>query len=575
MHIFYHEANGTLYARLGRSVRNGDKVSKESINLGRVIDKEKGIYKSRERGVFQYDLKTDTYTSISGPGEERELSLPGLPWTSGAAKAPGMSGAAKTPGLSGAAKASGMSERNGGAARSGSRASGVPGTEKAIVDLGDVFFLDAFLKKEGLDEIVDAVGYEDRDILYSLLLYRLLNGGDDRQAADWYDGSYASVLYPHGRPDWQQIGELYAAIGSGLSMQLFFSRYLLFLSERAAAEKKGTGGRPHKGRGAEDGYILIDSAGGGEGRLLYVVRPSTGMPVFFRYCQDKEADVDTLVRTIRELEAYKIFIWLAVLDAGYYSGDSIEELYAQKIAFITRPREDLRLYKKLAAESLSALVGQENFVSCDARYPYIKCVPCKVGRKNHPACTYVCLAPDEERIAAYGQLLDAKNRSLTDSDMHDMIQSGEILLFVSSERIGPDKIFPAYSTRRYMDPLFERLRTDRLDDRARARRVLWPGGRADGWSGGQAGGLAERQAGDQERDRVCGQLLLTFMADVIRKQIEDKLRDMPYTLDELFLNLRNQKGKVYRDRVIAQKASKKASDCYKRFKIFCPTEIRR
>ena len=67
MHIFYHESNGVLYARLGRSVRNGDKVSKESINLGRVIDKEKGIYKSRERGVFQYDLETDTYTSISAP----------------------------------------------------------------------------------------------------------------------------------------------------------------------------------------------------------------------------------------------------------------------------------------------------------------------------------------------------------------------------------------------------------------------------------------------------------------------------------------------------------------------------
>lgn len=562
MHIFYHEANGILYARLGRSVRNGDKVSKESINLGRVIDKEKGIYKSRERGVFQYDLETGTYTSISGPKEERGLSLPGLPGTSGVEKASGMSGMATAPGRSGAAtasgmsgmatalgrsgaaKASGMSERSGGAARSGSRASGMPGAEKAIVDLGDVFFLDAFLKKERLDEIIDAVGYEDRDTLYALLCHRLLGRGDDRQAADWYDGSYASVLYPHGRPDWQRIGEVYAVLGSGLSRQLFFSRYLSFLSERATAEKRGAGGRSATGKVTADGCILIDSAGDGGGRLLYVVRQSTGMPVFFRYCQDKEADVDTLVRTIRELEAYKIFIWLAVLDAGYYSGDSIEELYAHKIAFITKPKEDLRLYKKLATESLSALAGQENFVSCDARYPYIKCVPCKVGRKDHPACAYVCLAPDEERIEAYRQLLDAKNRSLTDSDMHDMIQSGEILLFVSSERIGPDKIFPAYGTRRYMDPLFEGLRT-------------------------------ERQAGEQERDRVCGQLLLTFMADVIRKQIEDKLQDMPYTLDELFLNLRNQKGKVYRDRVIAQKASKKASDCYKRFKIFCPTEIRR
>ena len=95
-----------------------------------------------------------------------------------------------------------------------------------------------------------------------------------------------------------------------------------------------------KRSGAKERYVLIDSAADRGGRLLYVVRQSTGMPVFFRYCQDKEADVETLVRTIRELEVYKIVISLAILDAGYYSGDSIEELYAQKIAFLTKPREE-------------------------------------------------------------------------------------------------------------------------------------------------------------------------------------------------------------------------------------------
>lgn len=527
MHIFYHETKGALYARLGRSVRNGDKVSKESVNLGRVIDKEKGIYKSRERGVFQYDLETDTYTSISAPEGEPERSFSGM------SEKPGRSG--KT-------------------GKGGSRSSGLAdelGAEKSIVDLGDVFFLDSFLQKEGLDEIIDGAGYEDRDTLYTILCYRLLNGGDDCRAADWYEGSYASVLYPHARLAGQQLREMYAVIGGEPSQQFFFSRYLSFMSQRLP------GGRQ------ADGCVLIDSAGEREGRLLYVVRQSTGMPVYFRYCEDKEADVDTLVRTIRELEVYKIFIRLAILDAGYYSGDSIEELYAHGIAFLTKPREDLRLYKKLATESLSALAGQENFVSCDRWYPYIKCVPCKVGQKNHPACAYVCLALDPGRIEAYRQLLDAKNRSLTDGDMHDMIQSREILLFVSSERIAPDKLFSAYGARWYMEQLFRPPHAGRSFGRG--------GGQTDPWAGRTSG----QRPGEQTKDMVRGQLLLTFMADVIRKQIEDRLQGMPYTLDELFLSLRNQKGKVYRDRVVAQKASKKASDCYKRFKLPSPAKIGR
>lgn len=559
MHIFYHESNGVLYARLGRSVRNGDKVSKESINLGRVIDKEKGIYKSRERGVFQYDLETDTYTSIAQPEGRRELSLPGI-----------------SHGTERSIKA-----------------------EKAIVDLGDVFFLDAFIKKAGLDAVIDGAGYEDRDTLYALLCHRLLGGGDDRRAEDWCAGSYAGILYPHAQLSGEQIREVYAALGGELSRQLFFSRYLPYVSERGASDRTAAESMTAKRSGAKERYVLIDSAADRGGRLLYVVRQSTGMPVFFRYCQDKEADVETLVRTIRELEVYKIVISLAILDAGYYSGDSIEELYAQRIAFLTKPREDLRLYKKLATESLSALTAHECFVSCDVQYPYIKCVPCKVGQKNHPACAYVCLALDKERLETYRQLLDAKNRSLTDGDMHDMIQSQEILLFVSSERIAPDKLFPAYETRRYMERFLRGLGADRSDGRAGARSGgspdrwsgSWPdersGGSLDGqpgsspdrWSGGSPDGLAGGRSAprslERAEDMLCGQLLLTFMADVIREQIEDKLASMPYTLEEMFLNLRNQKGKVYRDRVIAQKASKKASDCYKRFGILCPTEIRR
>lgn len=62
MYITYTVKNGIEYASLATSVRNGSKVAKQYTNLGKVTDKKRGIYKSRSRGIFQYDLATNTYS---------------------------------------------------------------------------------------------------------------------------------------------------------------------------------------------------------------------------------------------------------------------------------------------------------------------------------------------------------------------------------------------------------------------------------------------------------------------------------------------------------------------------------
>lgn len=62
MYIAYSIKKGNEYATLTSSVRDGAKVVKgESINLGRVLDKERGIFRNRERGVFTYDIRTGQY----------------------------------------------------------------------------------------------------------------------------------------------------------------------------------------------------------------------------------------------------------------------------------------------------------------------------------------------------------------------------------------------------------------------------------------------------------------------------------------------------------------------------------
>ena len=61
MYIAYDIKNGVEYAKLVKSIRKGTKVVKEYSNLGRVLDKKLGIYKSRERGIYRYDAANDFY----------------------------------------------------------------------------------------------------------------------------------------------------------------------------------------------------------------------------------------------------------------------------------------------------------------------------------------------------------------------------------------------------------------------------------------------------------------------------------------------------------------------------------
>jgi transposase len=79
----------------------------------------------------------------------------------------------------------------------------------------------------------------------------------------------------------------------------------------------------------------------------------------------------------------------------------------------------------------------------------------------------------------------------------------------------------------------------------------------------------------QNEDTFRGHLLMTFIASVIVKKLQDRLKNTAYNPISMFLNLRNQKCKIYESRVIPQEAFKKANDVYKHFRIICPAEIPR
>ena len=499
MYVDYSVKNGKTYARLSNSVRNGDKVEKEDIgNLGRVLDKGRGIYRSRERGVFTFDLKTGEYGSAPAdfvPTETKKCRK-----------------------------------------------------EHLILDFGDIFFLDWYVMDSGLRPPIDAVGYGNADTLYAMICYYVLCSMANSHAESWWEGSYARILYPRANLSSQRISDFLAAIGDEHSQRAFFRKYFVRLGQS----------------GVQLTNVLIDSTGlpnsvhfpltaisnrngeiSNEVRLIYVVHYKTGLPIYFRYCAGNIIDATTLIRCVEELKAMGVDVKFAILDAGYYTNGNIRELCEKKISFISRVKENYKLYKELVAAHLGTLAEKENLVEYNGRYVFLECVECEA--EGHHAYAYVGLDIDRKSSEAQKTFKRAVVKKLSTGKVFDAMEKQGVFILISSRRIAKMKVLPLYYARQQIEQVFD--------------------------IGKNYAEMLPIRVHSEETFR--GHLLLTFIATVVIKQIQNALARTAITPLSLFLDLRNQKCKVYDDRVIAQEAFKKANDCYKHFELECPVVIPR
>ena len=496
MYIAYDVKNGIEYAKLCVSKREGEAVLKDYTNLGRVLDKERGIYRNRERGVFTYNLATNTYGKPSAefvpPAANRKESL--------------------------------------------------------ILDFGDVFFLDQFIRMKGLYAAVDAIGYGNPDTLYAMLCYYAVCSAANYHAQSWWEGSYARILFPKANLTSQRISDFLTAIGDEYSQREFFKEYFKMLDRS----------------GSDTENVLIDSTGlpnsihfpltaisnhngeiSSEVRLIYVVQQKTGLPLYFRYCPGNVIDASTLIRCLEELKAQGINVKFAILDAGYYTEDNIRELYENKISFVTRLKSNLVIYKDLVKEHLDSLETKENLVEYNGRYVYLKCVPIKLN--GYSAYAYVGLDIERKSSESRKTFQRAKDKKMDTDQVFDTISSQGVFIIVASRRIATAKLLPLYYTRQQIEQVFDigKNYADMLPLRV------------------------------QKEETFRGHLLLTFIVTVVLKHLQDALLKTNFNPISVFLNLRNQKCKVFTDKIVTHEVFKKANDIYKLFKIKCPAAIPR
>jgi hypothetical protein len=418
--------------------------------------------------------------------------------------------------------------------------------EKLLLDFGDTFVLNEFISDSKLKSAIDAIGYGNQDTVNAMISYYVLCQTSNCHAETWHSGSYARILYPNANLTSQRISEFLADIGEEAALRSFFSKYLPILGCRKGFSN-----------------ILIDSTGlpnsirfpltavsnhngeiSNEVRLIYVTDQKTGMPIFFRYCPGNVVDVSTLTRTIRELKAHGVNTKLAILDAGYYSDENIRTLFDENIAFVTRLKENRKLYKSLVADHIPGIESKKNIVGYNGRYAYIKRVKCEL-MEGYMAYAYVGLDIERKAIETKKLFVKAMKESLTDGEVFDRLTTQGRFILVSSMRLNTAEILPLYYTRQQIEQVF---------DIGKNYAHMIP-------------------LCIQSETTFRGHMLLSFIATAIIKKIQDRVKSSAYNPTSLFMNMRNQKCKVFENYVLTSEPVKKMNDCYNLLGIECPEKI--
>lgn len=413
MYIFFDKTG--QYASAGVSCRDGKKTSVDVIYLGRVLDKEAGIYKSRERGIFTFNPGTGEFGSVP------EDYVP-----------PESTDHRKT-------------------------------TKHISVDFGDAFFMNSYLHASGMMKIVDVIEYGNRDTLHAMLLFYMLSGLANCDAIHWYEGSITSLLYPNANLTSQRLSDFLASIGTPEKQLAFQKAYIEFVMEHYNQDKNiliDSSGLPNSIHFSLTEKNVHNGIANNEIRLIFMVQKSTGLPLYYRAVPGNIVDVSTLSRIFLHLDAMGIDVSSCIMDAGYNSGDNLDLFYDEdhkcKIGFITRIGSGDKNFRELIREELTDIEKKENFVKYEDRYLFIIKRPVMVGsKKENPAWMYLGLDCSRMSDEQHKLLKRAKRDSMTTDEVYKAMQNEGVFGILSGEDYTCEEILPAYYQRQAAEQIFD------------------------------------------------------------------------------------------------------------------------
>ena len=404
MFIQTYKSGSGLYARVYRAKREDGTKRNECIHhLGKVIDLEKGIFRSRERGLVKYTIENGFEKA---PEEYRN-------------------------------------ETN--------------NTVSLILDFGAEYAFTKALEKDGLLDVYRSFG-PDVDTLMTLLLYKMLRSGANCYAEAYWEGSYARILYPNAKIQSQRLSDFLADLGEEATVRHFFKQYLAYVSKKSLSSKHSvlvdSTGLPND---IHLPITAINTHGGvtsNEIRLILVVDRITGRPLYFRYVAGNIVDVSTLIRTMGAMKDSGIDVDHCIVDAGYFSEANIRELMSSHISFLLRLKGGNNLYDNLLRDHVPGLSNNmDHLVLYGERILFMKCVA--VQPFGTELYAYVAIDNYTQFDERRKILRKNKKDGMTDEQRSIAIQNCGAFVLLSNTKIELSEVLPLYYTRQTIEQVFD------------------------------------------------------------------------------------------------------------------------
>lgn len=368
-------------------------------------------------------------------------------------------------------------------------------------------------------------------------------------AQPWYEGNYTSILYPKARLQSQKIRDFLAALGSEEVGRNFFSSYLGMLY----AGKEGTGtlidstglhnavDMPPTALSNDNGEINFEM------RVIYVIDRISGMPLYLRCCAGTVLDISTQRPPVEELRQLGVKTDFALVDAGYYSKDNVDALYADDLAVVSRVGTNRKLFKHLVDTHAKSLRQAKYMVPFGNRTVYMRRF--SVDLHGHAGYAYLGLDRDRHTMQEKKISLQALSDKRSFEDIDRKMRRLGSFVTVSSHKLNCKDILPLYYTRVQVEQIFD-IAKDNAD--------LVP-------------------LHIQGEEILRGHLMLTFLSTILFQLLQKDLLHTQKTdkinPEDSFLVLRNQKCKVYDRVVIPQEPTKRMNDIYTLLKMQSPVSL--
>lgn len=418
-------------------------------------------------------------------------------------------------------------------------------TEKLILDFGDTYLLNEFMKHEDISNLLEKVFGDRTNYMLSLLCYRLCHASAMNYARIWYDGSISRFLFKKVNLSSQRISDFLRDIGDEQIQRDFFKHYL---SSFAKAKKKegviiDSTALPNQIHFPFNAWGYNDGSIDKQIRFLFVIDKNSSLPLFFRYLPGNIVDVSSLNMTLEELKKYGVKNSFVLIDSGFFSEDNIQDLYEAEIDFLTRLPSSRKIYKDLIKAEAGDIELFDNAVRYGERALFIKQKRIDLFGRN--AYAYIVLDPERKGRETRKLLLNALEEQESDKDeiKFKLMKKG-IMILTSSFEMKKEEVVPFYYMRQNVERLFGFSKDDLKIIPLRVHK----------------------------EETLRGYLLLTFMALVVFVLLKKSI-GKNHTVEEILLTMRNLKCKVYEDEILVQELTRQQKEVIEKLNIIVPKNM--